>query len=400
MTKYRIAMKTLPSLARAKWLREPGLQQIFAAIASAGGEARVAGGAVRNALLKVPVADVDVAVTLPPQRVMEICKAAGMGVHPTGIDHGTVTVVAQHQPYEVTTLRHDVETDGRRARVAFHDDWERDATRRDFTMNALYCDARGKIYDFTNGYRDILRNRIIFVGSPAKRIEEDYLRILRFFRFHARFGKGAPDKAGLAACKRHRQGLDGLSAERIRQEMMKLIAAPGAVATLKIMARDGILGHILPYTEQWRVLGRLPPDPVLRLAVLAAQPIGLKERLRLSNHEARRIEALASAMLPSPVLRPREQRVVLYQMGAEAWRDAVHLAWARTGVPLTDAKWKRLLRLPDRWPIPAMPVNGRDLIAGGMKAGLELGETLRWLEDWWIASDFKPDRDALLKRIQ
>ncbi len=399
MTKYRIGMTRLPSLARARWLREPGLQQIFTAIAAAGGEARVAGGAVRNALFKVPVADVDVAATLPPERVMEVCKAAGMGVHPTGIEHGTVTVVAQHRPYEVTTLRHDVETDGRRARVAFHDDWERDALRRDFTMNALYCDARGKIYDFTGGYEDILQSRIIFVGAPAKRIEEDYLRILRFFRFHAQFGKGVPDKAGLAACKRYVMNLGKLSAERIRQEMMKLLAARGAVATLKIMAREGALKNIIPYTEQWRVLGRLPPDPVLRLAVLAAEPLTLKERLRLSNFEANRIATLLSAVAPSPELIPREQRKVLYRLGAHAWHDAVNLAWARSKASLDDAKWKRLLGLPRRWPTPAMPVNGKDLIAAGLSAGPELGHALRRLEDWWIQSDFKPNRDALLKRI-
>ncbi|MBC8036143.1 MAG: CCA tRNA nucleotidyltransferase [Rhizobiales bacterium] len=391
-------MTKLPSLARARWLSEPGLQQIFAVIAAAGGEARVAGGAVRNALFKVPVADVDVAATLPPMRVMEVCQAAGLGVHPTGIDHGTVTVVAHHRPYEVTTLRHDVETDGRRARVAFHDDWERDALRRDFTMNALYCDDRGKIHDFTDGYRDILRNRIIFVGSPSKRIEEDYLRILRFFRFHAQFGKGSPDAAGLAACRRYARRLGSLSAERIRQEMMKLIAAPGAVATLGIMAREGILKRILPYTEQWRVLGRLPPDPVLRLAVLAAEPRTLKERLRLSNHEAGRIDAVLQATPPSPELGAREQRMALYRMGADTWRDAVNLAWARSKAPLDDAKWKRLLRLPDRWSIPALPVNGKDLIAAGLKAGPELGEALRRIEDRWVQSDFKPDREELLKR--
>ena len=393
-------MTRLPSLARARWLGEPGLRQIFAAIAAAGGEARVAGGAVRNALLKVPVADVDLAATLPPELVMEVCKAAGMGVHPTGIEHGTVTVVSHHRPYEVTTLRHDLETDGRRARVAFHDDWQRDAVRRDFTMNALYCDARGKIYDFTDGYRDILRNRIVFVGPPSQRIEEDYLRILRFFRFHAQFGKGEPDRAGRAACKRYARSLAGLSAERIRQELMKLIIAPGAVATLKIMAREGILKNIMPFTEQWRVLGRLPPDPALRLAVLAAEPAELKDKLRLSNNDASRIEAMLPVTPPTPQLKPREQRVGLYRMGTAVWRDAVRLAWARSKAPLDDAKWKRLLRLADRWPVPSLPVTGKDLLAAGLKAGPELGKTLRRLEEGWIHADFKPGRDALLKQIE
>ena len=167
----------------------------------------MAGGAVRNAIMGQPVTEVDLATTLSPDAVTRACESAGLAVHPTGIDHGTVTVVSDHTPYEVTTLRHDVETDGRRARVKFTDDWQADAQRRDFTMNALYCDEAGKIYDFTDGYRDCLRKRIIFVGTPSQRIREDYLRILRFFRFHARFGSGTPDAAGLAACVRHRRQL-------------------------------------------------------------------------------------------------------------------------------------------------------------------------------------------------
>jgi poly(A) polymerase len=392
-------MTKLPSLARASWLRDPGLKRVFAAIADAGGEARVAGGAVRNALLRIPVADIDLATTLDPAKVKEACEARGMKVVPTGIDHGTVTVVADHKPYEVTTLRHDVETYGRRAKVQYTDDWAQDALRRDFTMNALYCDSRGKLYDFTGGYRDILRKRVIFVGSPAKRITEDYLRILRFFRFHARFGKGAPDKKGLIACRRLRKGLDGLSAERIRQELFKLLAAPGAVATLKVMAREGILGHIIPYTDEWRTIARLPPDPVLRLAALAAEPLLLRDKLRLSNSETSRIANLLAAAPPSPVLRPAERRAMLYHLGADTWRDAVHLAWARSRAPIDDMAWKNLLRLADRWSIPKLPVHGKDLIAHGLKAGPELGEALGRLEDWWIASDFKPDREALLARL-
>ena len=392
-------MTELPSLGRAKWLREPSLQRIFRIVSEAGGEARVAGGAVRNALLKIPVSEVDVATTLPPETVMEVCRAAGLGVYPTGLDHGTVTVTADHLAYEVTTLRRDVETDGRRARVKFTDDWQQDALRRDFTINALYCDARGEIYDFTNGYRDISRNRIIFVGSPSQRIREDYLRILRFFRFHARFGKGAPDKAGLAACIRHRKGLDGLSAERIRQEMFKLLVAPRAVPVLKLMARHKILDRLLPYTEDWRAIGRLPADPALRLLALAQDPQAMKERWRLSNAEGNRIAAISSLPPPSPSLRPREQRIILYQAGAEAWRDAVRIAWARSKAAADDPPWKKLSRLADRWTIPTLPVSGRDLIAAGMSPGPDMGTALKRLEDWWVASDFKPGKDELLKRL-
>ena len=391
-------MSKAPPAIRASWLREPGLQRLFRVIAEAGGEARVAGGAVRNALLKLPINDIDLATTLPPQRVQGACTRAGFKVVPTGIVHGTVTVIIDHRPYEVTTLRADVETDGRHATVAFHDDWQADAARRDFTMNALYCDAKGKIYDFTNGYRDILNQKVRFAGKPAQRIAEDYLRILRFFRFHARFGRGAPDKAGLAACARAARHLDTLSAERIRQELLKLLAAPGAVATLKVMARAKILKHVLPYTEEWRVLSRLPPDPVRRLAVLAAEPDALKSRLRLSNEEAGRIARARTAIAPSPALRPAEQRGVLYHLGPETWRDAVSLAWARSRAPLTDRGWKRLLTLPGRWPLPVLPVTGHDLIAAGVPPGPLLGAELRRLEDWWIAADFKSGRAALLQR--
>ena len=359
----------------------------------------MAGGAVRNALLGEAVTEVDVATTLSPEQVTAACAAAGMKVHPTGIEHGTVTVVVDHHPFEVTTLRHDVETDGRRAKVRFTDDWDADAQRRDFTMNALYCDARGTVHDFVDGWPDVQRRRVIFVGDPEQRIAEDYLRILRFFRFHARYGHGAPDAAGLAACTRLKAGLDGLSAERIRQEMFKLMSAPGAVDTLKLMAGQGILSQLLPYTEDWRVLQRLGADPLLRLAVLAQDPRSMPERWRLSNHEAKRLEALASLLPPSPALRPTEQRAILYHMGPEAWRDLVQVAWARSDAASDDAEWKTLLELPERWSIPVLPVSGRDLLAAGMSPGPEIGVMLSKLEDWWVASDFQPSRDELLKRL-
>jgi tRNA nucleotidyltransferase/poly(A) polymerase len=392
-------MSDLPSLADAGWLNASSLQRVLSAIAAAGGEARVAGGAVRNALLGEEVTEVDLATTLSPEQVTEACTANGMTVHPTGIDHGTVTVVADHHPYEVTTLRHDVETDGRRAKVKFIDDWQADAMRRDFTMNALFCDALGRIHDFTDGYRDILRRKVIFVGDPAQRIEEDYLRILRFFRFHARYGEGAPDEAGLRACLRLKAGLDGLSAERIRQEMFKLMAARRAIPTLKLMAEQGILPQLLPHTEEWRVLERLPPDPLLRLAVLARDPLTMKERWRLSNHEGKRLSAICSLVPPSPGLREMEQKIILYQIGPEAWNDLVLIAWARSEALMNDAAWQGLLELPSRWNIPVMPVSGGDLLAAGMNPGPEIGVTLRKLEDWWVASGFTPGKQDLLKRL-
>jgi poly(A) polymerase len=230
--------RELPSLHDQAWLNEPRLQEVLRVL-NASGETRVAGGAVRNALLGVAVADVDVATVLLPEEVMTAAKAAGFGVHPTGLDHGTITITCKKAAFEVTTLRRDIETDGRHAVVSFTTNWAEDAARRDFTINAMYCDAAGKIYDYTKGYADIQKRKVKFVGVPEERIAEDYLRILRFFRFHAWYGKNAPDKEGLQACIKLRSGLKKLSVERVRQELFKLLAAPNAVKTLQLMATNG-----------------------------------------------------------------------------------------------------------------------------------------------------------------
>jgi poly(A) polymerase len=401
-------MTALPSLADTDWLKAPGLQCVFRAIASAGGEARVAGGAVRNALLGEAVADIDVATTLKPDEIMAAGKAAGLGVHPTGIDHGTVTLTHHGVPYEVTTLRVDTETFGRRARVAFTSDWESDARRRDFTMNALYCDDQGKIYDFVDGYTDILNRRVRFIDDPAARIREDYLRILRFFRFHARYGGGSPDREGLRACIRFRRGLDHLSRERIRAELFKLLVAPGAVKTLSIMAAKGILRHIIPHTDQFAALAHmarvdavngLVPDALCRLALLAQYPDELKEGLKLSNEENRRLAQMTKEIVVSPALRPNERRAMLYALGVQDWTDAVRLSWARSRARAGNGEWQALLQLPGQWPIPRFPVQGGDLLRRGIPAGPALGERLRQIEDWWIATDFRADKDELLARF-
>ena len=393
-------MTKLPSLARARWLKEPSLQRVFALVAGAGGEARVAGGAVRNALLGEPIGDIDIATTLAPQDIMTAFKAVGLSVHPTGIEHGTVTAVIDHKPYEITTLRRDVQTDGRHAVVAFTDNWKEDALRRDFTINALYCDGLGKIHDYVDGYGDIRRKRIIFVGTPAARIKEDNLRILRFFRFLAAYEKMTPDSASLAACVRLKKGLLGLSAERIAREMFKLLVGPNAVPALKLMAKHKVLKNILAHSDDFRVIQRLPPDPLLRAFALAKKPEGLREAWRLSNNQARRIDALLQGTVLTPKLRENEQRKLLYAMSPEAWRDSVHLAWARSRAPLTDRAWKRLLTLPSRWTAPGFPVTGHDLIDLGRPSGPDLGRELKRLEDYWIASDFKSTKEELLESIR
>jgi poly(A) polymerase len=393
-------MTPLPSLKGAAWLEDPALRRVFAAIREAGGEARVAGGAVRNALLGEKVNDIDLATTLTPERVMTAAKAAKLGAHPTGIDHGTVTLVANGQPFEVTTLRRDVETFGRKARVAFTDDWMQDALRRDFTMNALYCSEGGEIFDPAKGYADILRKRIRFVGDPAARIKEDFLRILRFFRFHARYG-GAPDRAGLAACLTLKNGLKKLSAERIRQELFKLLVAKRAPETVKLMAKRDLLKVILAHNKDMAPLIRMAkidaaegfePDALLRLVLVAKNALSLRDRLKLTNAEAERLTAIGEHA-PTPKLRDSERRIVLYQIGPQAWRDTVRTGWAKAS---SSKGWRELYRLADDWTVPQFPVKGQDLISRGMKPGPAIGEALTRLEDWWVASQFKPSKDEVL----
>jgi poly(A) polymerase len=393
-------MSKLPSLPRARGLKEPSLQRVFAIVAGAGGEARVAGGAVRNALLGEPIGDIDIATTLQPQEIMTAFQAAGLSVHPTGIEHGTVTVVVDRKPYEITTLRQDVETDGRRAVVAFTDNWKEDALRRDFTINALYCDAVGKIHDHVDGYSDIQRKRIIFVGTPAARIREDNLRILRFFRFLAAYEKMTADQASLAACVRMKKGLLELSAERIAREMFKLLVGPKAVPVLKLMAKHKVLKLIVLHKDEFRVIGRLPPDPLLRLFALAKKPESLREAWRLSNIQAKRVESLLQGTALTPKLRENEQQKLLYAMGSEAWRDSVHLAWAKSRASQTDRAWQRMLKLSSRWMPPTFPVTGRDLLDLGFPTGPDLGRELKRLEDYWIGTDFKSTKDELLESIR
>ena len=310
-----------PDLSNAQWLRDERLQKLFAVIAAAGGEARVAGGAVRNALMGLPHSDIDLATTLLPEQLIIACAAAGMKPYPTGIAHGTITVVLDDAYFEVTTLRVDVTTDGRHADVSFTADWAADAARRDFTMNALYCDGDGKIYDFTDGYKDILARRVKFVGEPEQRIAEDHLRILRFFRFFAQFGEGAIDAAGLAASISLSAGIALLSAERIRVELLKLLVAKEAVKTLTVMRDAGILELIIPCKDDIAVVDRLPRDGLLRLMAISAEPLELKNLFKLSNEEALRIRSAVVAPRLSPTLRERECRVILYSIGAACWQD-------------------------------------------------------------------------------
>jgi tRNA nucleotidyltransferase/poly(A) polymerase len=407
----------------ADWLYDRHLQRLLAVLGEGGEEARIAGGAVRNALLGQPVADVDIATTTLPQETMRRAKAAGFKPVPTGIEHGTVTVVAGGQPFEVTTLRADVETDGRRARVSFGRDWARDAQRRDFTINALYACADGTVVDLVGGIADIEARRLRFIGDAQARIREDYLRILRFFRFFAWYGDGRPDSEGLKACARLKEGLDRLSAERVWAELKKLLAAPDPARALLWMRQAGVLSRILPESDKWgidaihglteteRALG-WKPDPLLRLEAIlppdAARMKALTERLRLSGDEANRLQRWALA--PAVEARTTEGALArrLYRGDRQATVDRLGLALAsararaaQDDAALTEAGGlSRQLGYALKWERPVFPVKGADLAGLGIAPGPKLGSLLKALEKEWIDGGFVLDRAGLLARAE
>ncbi len=384
----------------APWLTAPGTAAVVEALGRE--NARFVGGAVRDSLVGRPVKDIDIATPLAPEEVMRRVGEAGLKAVPTGIDHGTVTVVSDHRPFEVTTLRRDVETFGRRARVAFTDDWQADASRRDFTINALYADAAGRLYDYFGGIDDLDAGRVRFIGEPEQRIIEDALRILRFFRFHAHYGHGPLDAAGLAACAAARDRLDLLSIERVRDEILKLLAAPDPVPVLEAMKGAGILALILPEADGFEALRRLiaveraldRTDPLRRLAALAGRdPVRLDRlarRLRLSNRQRARLVAMAGEV---PRLEPRALRAAVYRSGNETICDRILLA----ADPADPAALRAALAELERFSPPRFPLTGRDLVAAGHRPGPALGAALRDLEERWIASDFAPGRAELLR---
>jgi poly(A) polymerase len=396
-----------PALAAAEWLRAGPLARLLAVLNGDGEEARVVGGAVRNTLLGLPPGDVDVATTALPQEVTRRVQAAGMKPVPTGIEHGTVTVVVDGHPFEVTTLREDVETFGRKATVRFGRDWKADAERRDFTINALSVAADGAVSDYVEGLRDLRVRRVRFIGDPGRRIREDYLRILRFFRFHASYGAGEPDPASLQACIVERGGLGQLSRERVRMELIKLLVAPRAAPVLTVMADTGLLVTVLagvPNVAHFEAMARseaslgLAPDAVRRLAALAVLTTEdaerLWQRLRLSNVEHERLASMADrwwSIAPSadPVVRP-----LLYGLGPDQFADRVLLAWARSRAAPDDPGWRALVSLPRRWQAPRFPLKARDFMQRGLE-GPQLGAALRAAEAAWIAADFPGDATAL-----
>ncbi|MDO9076364.1 MAG: CCA tRNA nucleotidyltransferase [Brevundimonas sp.] len=385
------------------WLTAPATRAVMAALEAAGGPdcARFVGGCVRNALIGAPVADVDIATTLKPEETDRAIRAAGLKAVPTGIAHGTVTAVSERQPFEITTLRRDVSTDGRNATVAFTDDWAEDAARRDFRVNALYADGEGRVFDPTGeGIADAAAGRIVFVGDPETRIQEDYLRILRFFRFFAWYGRGEPDAAALAACRALVSGMSRLSAERVSKELMTLLAAPDPRVAMAAMAEAGVLAQILPEAVAGPLLEAAVEqgtDPVIRLMTLLPSDERIvraaSARLRLPNSTRDR---LAGAAVAAPAIgltmSDPEVRAAVYRFGGRAVADALHLRMAERPAQAGDGR--RLLALAEAWPRPSMPVGGRDLARLGVEPGPETGRLLKAFEDRWIADDFPADGHA------
>ncbi|MCP1199893.1 CCA tRNA nucleotidyltransferase [Notoacmeibacter sp. MSK16QG-6] len=408
---------------RAPWLKEPALQRLLAALSAGGEEARIVGGAVRNVLLDLPAGDIDIATTTQPDETVKRVEKAGFRAIPTGIEHGTVTAVADGAVFEVTTLRTDVATDGRHAEVRFGTDWEEDARRRDFTINALYADADGRVFDLIGGLPDLETRTIRFIGDARARIEEDYLRILRFFRFFAWYGHGRPDADGLRACAAMKGGMDRLSAERVWAELRKLLAAPDPHRALLWMRTASVLTTILPESEKWGIdlVGPLvetgrnagwAPDPLLRLlAMLPPDEVritSLAGRLKLANAERDRLLAFAFNAAPSAEMTDKALKEWLYRQGQQAVADRLRLALAsarsRAGgddAALVEAgRFAAMIETAESWPIPQFPLRGADLLDAGIPAGPEIGERLKAAEEAWIASGFSASREDLLAQAQ
>lgn len=396
-------------LALQPWMSAPETKRLMTVL----GEARFVGGVVRNSLLGKPIADIDIATPHRPEKVTALLQAAGIKAVPTGIDHGTVTAVVNGKPFEVTTLRRDVATDGRRAVVAFTTDWAEDAQRRDFTMNALYADADGTVYDTVGGVADLEAGCVRFVGDSITRIREDYLRILRLFRFHAWYGKGPLHAEALYACDKEKAGLATLSGERIAKEMLKLLEAENPVPVLIAMGEIGILGEIIPGASDIMRLRRLAsldaamgfaPDGILRLAalvpreraVLVAQVIAA--RWKLSNaQQDRLVDAAGTSRDVTPFTERKSARRQLYRLGPERFHDALLLAIAEE--TRDSDTWRVIVEGVKGLEAPHFPLSGHDVIGRGIRIGPLIGKVLGDVESWWVENDFPEDAGLLAARL-
>ena len=415
-------------LADQAWLTAPASRRVLDALMAAGSPARFVGGCVRDALLGrvVAGAELDLATAERPEAVLRLLEEAGIKAIPTGLAHGTVTAVIDRQRFEITTLRRDVATDGRHAEVEFTDDFEADAARRDLTINAMSCDGEGRLYDYFGGRADLAGGRIRFVGSAARRIAEDYLRILRFFRFFAHYGRPPADTEALEACRAAAPELRRLSAERVQAEMLRLLEAPDPLPALRLMGERGVLGQVLPQPVALDRLTRLVAlapgsDAVLRLAALLrppTAPASAAERVarawRLANRDAARLVALTRDPLPELAADEAERRRALYRLGAGHYADLARLAAAAAGgaypgrkarshSPATGRAREEVrtaladaLAAAHAWPSPRLPISGDDILALGVPPGPRVGELLAAIEAWWLERDLVPDRAACL----
>jgi poly(A) polymerase len=407
------------SIGIQPWMTQSHTRAVLGALQAKGGPdcVRFVGGCVRNAVMGIVAADtdIDLATTLTPDEVASALEAAGLRGAPTGVEHGTITAIAEGKPIEVTTLRRDVSTDGRRAVVAFTKDWSEDAQRRDFRLNALYADSEGTVFDPTGeGLADAREGRIVFVGDPLVRIREDYLRILRFYRFQAWYGRGPPDAAALAACRALKGMLSGRAAERTSKELLKLLGADDPRQAVRLMADTGVLAAVLPGAAGLARFDRLVQierailienDPELRLAaLLPSDPKAVAataERLRLSNAQRDRLAAAAGAQPRiASWMSAREVRRAVHQQGVRAFYDRVKLAWAASDREATAPQWRALLAQAESWSSPEFPVTGEDALAAGVPKGPRVGQVLREVEDWWIDHDFPEDRAAALEKLR
>ena len=385
--------------AKHGWLEEPETRSVMKAL----GHARFVGGAVRNALLGAAVVDIDIAVPIPPEETTRRLEAAGIKAIPTGFDHGTITAIKNGKVFEVTSLRRDVATDGRHAVVAYTTQWDEDAARRDFTINALYAAPDGEIFDYNGGLEDLIAGRVRFVGDPRARIQEDYLRILRLFRFHAWYGRGEMDPDALHAAAQGKAGLAQLSGERIAKELLRLLECPNPAPVLRTMAASGILPELLPFALRLPRLERLihvdadnffPADAVLRLAALLpgdpAAARAVAERLRLSGADRARLGSLSAAGGMPAHASAQDVRKLLYRLGAAAFKEKVRLNWAAVAPGANAIPWRMLLSVADAYEKPRFALTGHDIMQAGVPEGPQVGKILTQIENWWIDNDF-PD---------
>ncbi|MCF6320762.1 MAG: CCA tRNA nucleotidyltransferase [Rhizobiaceae bacterium] len=403
------------TLEHCDWLKSAALQQLFDVLEEGGEEIRVNGGAVRNSLLGESIGDVDLSTTLLPDAVLKRLEAAKIKAVATGLAHGTVTAIIDKHPFEITTLRRDIETDGRRAVVSFGKDWLEDAKRRDFTMNALYCDRHGQIYDPLGGYDDLMARNVRFIGDAGERIGEDYLRILRFFRFFAQYGNGRPDGEGLKACARLKTGIPQLSAERVWMELKKIIGVGDPSRALLWMRTTGVLTTVLPESEKWGIdfIRDLidaeqdlswPVDVMTRLQMMVPPVVDkmadLAGRLRFSKAEKRRVVEWAEASLPEGGVEKDEFGKQLYWGSQPGICDRLRGEIVRQRHRAANAEeWLELLDYAQRWKRPEFPLKGRDLEKSGMESGPKMGEVLKKLEKTWVASGFVTGKEELLRNI-